>query len=253
MAATPPLTLKHSYRCVTSLQQFYRGGPFAVSNDGACSRAPAGEQTKRSVFGTKMVDFAHISSKLVKCCSDYHPPLLTQMELISIAKNYSKVWRFFLYNIGARLIDEFLSKSNVSKCIDFKEKADVIAKYGLLLEFAKLDFNMLQDIHKKELSDLSRWWTDLGLPQKLPFFRDRLMENYLWSVGSAYEAEHWSFRDIQTKANCFITMIDDVYDVHGTLDVLELFTDAFDRWDVNAIDKLPEYIYEALSSSLQYI
>ncbi|WOK91636.1 chloroplast terpene synthase [Canna indica] len=112
----------------------------------------------------------------------------------------------------------------------------------LLLEFAKLDFNTLQDIHKKELSDLSRWWTNLGLPQKLPFFRDRLTENYLWSVGWAYEAEHWSFRDIQTKANCFITMIDDVYDVHGTLDELELFTDAIDRWDVNAIDKLPEYM-----------
>ncbi|WOK92035.1 chloroplast terpene synthase [Canna indica] len=112
----------------------------------------------------------------------------------------------------------------------------------LLLEFAKLDFNMLQDIHKKELSDLSRWWTNLSLPQKLPFFRDRLTENYFWTVGSAYEAEHWSFRDIQTKANCFITMIDDVYDVHGTLDELDLFTDAIDRWDVNAIDELPEYM-----------
>ncbi|KAB5521642.1 hypothetical protein OIU85_002618 [Salix viminalis] len=34
------------------------------------------------------------------------------------------------YNIGVRLIDEFLAKSNVSRCVDFKETADVIAKIG---------------------------------------------------------------------------------------------------------------------------
>nr|ACN25483.1 unknown [Zea mays] len=32
------------------------------------------------------------------------------------------------YNIGTRLVDEFLAKSNVSRCVDFKETADVIAK-----------------------------------------------------------------------------------------------------------------------------
>ncbi|KAK1284795.1 hypothetical protein QJS10_CPB21g00867 [Acorus calamus] len=34
------------------------------------------------------------------------------------------------YNIGIRLIDEFLAKSNVSRCVDFRETADVIAKVG---------------------------------------------------------------------------------------------------------------------------
>ncbi|XP_008805398.2 trafficking protein particle complex subunit 3-like isoform X2 [Phoenix dactylifera] len=34
------------------------------------------------------------------------------------------------YNIGVRLIDEFLAKSNVSRCVDFKETADIIAKVG---------------------------------------------------------------------------------------------------------------------------
>ena len=40
--------------------------------------------------------------------------------------NYSMFCRG--YNIGVRLIDEFLAKSNVSRCIDFRETADVIAK-----------------------------------------------------------------------------------------------------------------------------
>ncbi|XP_024627992.1 trafficking protein particle complex subunit 3 isoform X3 [Medicago truncatula] len=35
------------------------------------------------------------------------------------------------YNIGIRLIDEFLAKSNVSSCVDFRETAEVIAKVGL--------------------------------------------------------------------------------------------------------------------------
>eukprot|EP00823_Brevimastigomonas_motovehiculus_P009237 TRINITY_DN8900_c0_g1_i1.p1 TRINITY_DN8900_c0_g1~~TRINITY_DN8900_c0_g1_i1.p1 ORF type:complete len:193 (-),score=28.54 TRINITY_DN8900_c0_g1_i1:68-646(-) len=35
------------------------------------------------------------------------------------------------YNIGVRLVDEFLAKSNVKSCSNFKETASVIAKVGL--------------------------------------------------------------------------------------------------------------------------
>eukprot|EP00933_Yihiella_yeosuensis_P058231 TRINITY_DN5855_c4_g1_i1.p1 TRINITY_DN5855_c4_g1~~TRINITY_DN5855_c4_g1_i1.p1 ORF type:complete len:191 (-),score=34.35 TRINITY_DN5855_c4_g1_i1:88-660(-) len=35
------------------------------------------------------------------------------------------------YNIGLRLIDEFLAKSGVSACQDFRETAEVVAKVGL--------------------------------------------------------------------------------------------------------------------------
>ncbi|KAH9311126.1 hypothetical protein KI387_026161, partial [Taxus chinensis] len=34
------------------------------------------------------------------------------------------------YNIGIRLIDEFLAKANVARCVDFKETTEVIAKVG---------------------------------------------------------------------------------------------------------------------------
>ncbi|RRT34383.1 hypothetical protein B296_00049056 [Ensete ventricosum] len=75
----------------------------------------------------------------------------------------------------------------------------------------------------------NRWWTDLGLAQRLPFFRDRLMENYFWTVGWAFEPQFWSFRQMQTKLVSLITVIDDAYDVYGTLDELELFTNVVDR------------------------
>ncbi|XP_042445517.1 alpha-terpineol synthase, chloroplastic-like [Zingiber officinale] len=112
----------------------------------------------------------------------------------------------------------------------------------LLLDLAKLDFNAVQGIHKDEHSRLSRWWKDLGLAQHLPFFRDRLTASFLWTVGCAFEPQFGSFREVETKSNCLIAMLDDVYDVYGSLEELELITDAIDRWDVNAIEKLPDYL-----------
>lgn len=43
--------------------------------------------------------------------------------------------------------------------------------------------------------------------------------------------------------------IDDIYDVYGTLEEIELFTKAVDRWDISDINQLPEYMkvcYRAL-------
>lgn len=52
-------------------------------------------------------------------------------------------WFFFRgYNIGIRLIDEFLAKSNVSRCVDFKETAEVIAKV-IFCHLSSLTFKVI--------------------------------------------------------------------------------------------------------------
>ncbi|TQD91287.1 hypothetical protein C1H46_023131 [Malus baccata] len=62
-----------------------------------------------------------------------------------------------------------------------------------LLTFAKLDFNRLQRVHQKELSEITRWWKDLDVPNKLPFARDRLVEVYFcWGL-SVYFQPQYSF------------------------------------------------------------
>ncbi|KAF8409091.1 hypothetical protein HHK36_005164 [Tetracentron sinense] len=112
----------------------------------------------------------------------------------------------------------------------------------ILLELAKLDFNMVQETHRNDLRVMSRWWTDLGLGKKLNFARDRLMENFLWTVGMTFEPQFGYCRKMSTKINALLTTIDDIYDVYGTLDELELFTDAVERWDINTMEQLPDYM-----------
>ncbi|KAI5397328.1 hypothetical protein KIW84_063226 [Lathyrus oleraceus] len=115
-------------------------------------------------------------------------------------------------------------------------------KNNVLLHFAKLDFNILQSIYQEELKYTSRWWKGTEIEEKLKFVRDRLVENFVWNVGMSFNAEFEYFRKVLTKVNTLITIIDDVYDVYGTLEELELFTEAVDRWDLNAIDSLPDYM-----------
>ncbi|KAF5948761.1 hypothetical protein HYC85_014718 [Camellia sinensis] len=119
----------------------------------------------------------------------------------------------------------------------------------VLLNFAKLDFNLLQKTHQWELSEITRWWKDLDFAKKLPFARDRLVECYFWILGVYFEPQYFLARRILTKVIALTSIIDDIYDAYGTLEELELFTDAVERWESSALDQLPEYMklcYQAL-------
>ncbi|TYG52592.1 hypothetical protein ES288_D09G040400v1 [Gossypium darwinii] len=138
--------------------------------------------------------------------------------------------------------------------IDVYEKRE--ERNPMLLELAKLDFNIVQAVHQDDLRYASTWWRDIGLGEKLPFARDRLMENFLWTVGLAFDPHFGNLRRTLTKVNALITSIDDVYDVYGTLDELELFTQAVERWDTSTMELLPEYMkicFLALYNSINEI
>lgn len=120
-----------------------------------------------------------------------------------------------------------------------------------LLKLAKLDFNLLQSLHKKELCELSKWWKNLNFIGRLPFARDRLVEGYFWMLGLYHEPDwHYSIsRKILAKGIVILTFIDDTYDAYGTPNELTLFTEAINKWDVSCTDQLPEYvqiIYKAM-------
>ncbi|KAL3754483.1 hypothetical protein ACJRO7_001681 [Eucalyptus globulus] len=113
-----------------------------------------------------------------------------------------------------------------------------------LLRLAKIDFNLVQSIHRKEVSNLARWWVELGA-NKMTFFRDRLVENYFWSCIFVFEPQYTAFRELNTRIGCLVTLIDDVYDIYGTPEELELLTDFILRWDITNIDKLPPTIRDS--------
>nr|AIO10965.1 TPS02 [Liquidambar formosana]AMD82310.1 trans-beta-guaiene synthase [Liquidambar formosana] len=118
-----------------------------------------------------------------------------------------------------------------------------------LLKLAKLDFNLLQSLHRKELSEIARWWKDLDFARKLPYVRDRVVECFFWILGVYFEPQYSLARRILTKVISMTSVIDDIYDAYGTFEELELFTEAIERWDINFLDQLPEYmkfVYQAL-------
>ncbi|MFS7919920.1 putative R-linalool synthase [Helianthus anomalus] len=121
----------------------------------------------------------------------------------------------------------------------YEQRAD---KNPTLIYLAKLDFDMVQAVHIEDLKHASRWWRNTKWDKKLSFSRDRLVEHFLWSTGFGHLPHHSLGRRTMTKVNSMITAIDDVYDVYGTLDELEQFTNVIDRWDINEIEELPDYM-----------
>lgn len=69
----------------------------------------------------------------------------------------------------------------------------------------------------------------------LTFSRDRVVESFLWAVGVAYEPQYGSLRKWLTKAVLLVLIIDDVYDIYGSMHELHQFTTAVERQVFNYI------------------
>ncbi|PPS10669.1 hypothetical protein GOBAR_AA09971 [Gossypium barbadense] len=111
-----------------------------------------------------------------------------------------------------------------------------------LMKFAKLDFNLLQHLHKEEINEIYRWWKGLDVATNFPFVRDRFVECYFWMMGLYFEPQYAIARTFMTKIISLTSILDDIYDAYGTYEELEIFTKAIQRWDINCIDQLPDYM-----------
>ncbi|XP_057772335.1 (-)-5-epieremophilene synthase STPS3-like [Salvia miltiorrhiza] len=117
-----------------------------------------------------------------------------------------------------------LPRVEVRSFISIYEEED--HKNETLLKFTKLDYNLLQMIHKEELRQVSRWWKELGLMSKYPYARDRLVECFFWAVGVYHEPQYSLARIMLTKTIAMTSVIDDTYDAHATIEELDVFTEA---------------------------
>ncbi|XP_042019971.1 beta-caryophyllene synthase-like [Salvia splendens] len=191
------------------------------------------EASNYGVQGEEILDKAlefsssHLQSLIMNMSNDSVSTRVREALNIPISKTLNR--------LGAR---KFISM--------YKEDGSCNRK---ILDFAISDFNLVQKLHQKELSHLTRWWKELDFANKLPFARDRLVECYFWIVGVYFEPRYAIARKLLTKVIYMASVLDDIYDVYGTLDELTLFTSIVRRWDINAIDELPPYMriyYKAL-------
>ncbi|CAL4942959.1 unnamed protein product [Urochloa decumbens] len=111
-----------------------------------------------------------------------------------------------------------------------------------ILELAKLDFNLLQRLHLRELKSVSQWWKDLYKDVELDYSRDRMVECFFWSYTIYYEEDYSRARIIFAKIYALLSLLDDTYDVRATLDECHKLTEAIRRWDDSAVSMLPEYL-----------
>ncbi|KAG5616034.1 hypothetical protein H5410_015858 [Solanum commersonii] len=97
-----------------------------------------------------------------------------------------------------------------------KQKMDDRDKNNTLVKQVShaLDFNMLQAKYLDELKQLSRWHENMNLVETMRFTRDRLVEFFF----------------LELKLGELTTIIDDMYELHGTLEELVLFTDMVDSY-----------------------
>eukprot|EP00261_Vitis_vinifera_P015409 XP_003635413.1 PREDICTED: (3S,6E)-nerolidol synthase 1 [Vitis vinifera] len=109
-------------------------------------------------------------------------------------------------------------------------------------ELAKMDFNVVKSIHQKEMLQVSKWWKDLGLAKELKFARNQPLKWYMWPLAVLPDPSLSEQRVELTKPISLVYIIDDIFDVHGTLDELTLFTEAVNRWEYAAVEQLPDYM-----------
>ncbi|KAJ1287326.1 hypothetical protein BS78_02G001200 [Paspalum vaginatum] len=117
---------------------------------------------------------------------------------------------------------------------------------AMILRLAQADFNLVQALHRAELAEVTRWWKQSGLGEKLPFARDRVVECFFCAACIAPEPRLAECRQVLAKTGSLIVHLDDVYDVYGTPDELQAFTDGIARWpdcdDDVVLAALPEYM-----------
>ncbi|KAL0928458.1 hypothetical protein M5K25_000340 [Dendrobium thyrsiflorum] len=131
---------------------------------------------------------------------------------------------------------------------------DKESKNDIVLELAMLDFNLLQLLHNEEVKSLSIWWEKIVHDAKFNFSRDRIVECYFWILSVYFEPQYSMARKITTKVIALLSITDDIYDVYGTSDELQSFTDVIIRWDEEAAQQLKEYLkvhFHNLTKALQ--
>ncbi|KAL5839747.1 hypothetical protein ACOSQ4_012355 [Xanthoceras sorbifolium] len=178
-------------------------------------------------------------------------------EAEEITAKFLNEWLMHLDNYQATVVGNTLRYPHHKSLPRFVAKNLFLSNYQgengwihVLQEPVKIDYNVVQSLHQKEIVQVSKWWKGLGLAEKLEFARDQPVKWYVWSMACLTDPSLSDQRIELTKPISLIYIIDDIFDVYGTLDELTLFTETITRWDHAASEQMPEYLricFEALN------
>ncbi|MCD9645054.1 hypothetical protein HAX54_033707, partial [Datura stramonium] len=165
--------------------------------------------------------------------------------------------------VQARIIKETLKYPYHKSIASYKAKSFISNFKGIngwgrstLQELANIYFSIAQQIHQHELAQVSRWWRSLGLAEDLKLLRDQPLKWYTWPMAVLTDPRMSQQRTELAKCISFVYVIDDIFDVYGTVEELTLFTQAVNRWELAAMLDLPEYMrspYKALYDTINAI
>ncbi|XP_048547663.1 vetispiradiene synthase 3-like isoform X2 [Triticum urartu] len=123
-----------------------------------------------------------------------------------------------------------------------------------ILELAKLDFHILQLMHRDEVKSISLWYKELNPGSTLgEYIRERPVECYFWALGVFYEPKYAKARMMFAKLIKMFPFFDDTFDSYGTLEELRQFNQAVQRWDeedARRIGKCYGYVMSHLANTL---
>ncbi|TKY71585.1 (3S,6E)-nerolidol synthase 1 [Spatholobus suberectus] len=139
-------------------------------------------------------------------------------------------------------LSRFMDRSTILTS-DFKTKKE----WKCLEELAEINSCIVKFMNQNEIIQVYKWWKDLGMANEVKFARYQPLKWYMWPM-ACFTDPRFSDQRIQlTKPISLIYIIDDIFDVHGTLDQLTLFTDAVNRWELTGTEQLPDFMKMCLS------
>ncbi|XP_028554402.1 alpha-humulene synthase-like isoform X2 [Dendrobium catenatum] len=197
------------------------------------------ESLKRDGKGLlSLYEAAHLGTQNEKILENAVKFARTHLKLMlgNMDKNFATITSRALERPRFRRSERLEAREYISIFEEEKNRSE------LLLEFAKLDFHLVQSIHLEELLHLTLWKNSIALSENLPFARDRLVELNFWMTGTYFEPSYSRARIMATKLIVLTSILDDIYDQYGTLEDLELLTEKIERWELLRVDQLPKYL-----------
>ncbi|RLN36423.1 (E)-beta-farnesene synthase-like [Panicum miliaceum] len=220
------LLRKHGYNVSSDVFVKFRDeqGNFSTSNDVKCLLALYDAAHLRT-RGEEILDnaMAFTKSRLQSMMKTLDPELAAEVEYTLETSSYRRVER-----VEAR------------RYISLYEKK--VTRNDTILEFAKLDYNILQALYCEELKALTVWWKGLQSQAYARFARDRVAEMHFWMLGVVYEPHQSYARIVLTKWLKLVSLMDDFCDNYSTTEEYDIFISSLERWDKQSAEKLPAYM-----------